>query len=458
MLPKKYSWVDTSNPRFCQALSEVVAGDTDIVTIAGGGGCGKSVIYRIAYDLHPDRSLPTASTGIAAFNLAVEGVPASTVHSALRICPRDWYDPDEISSRTVDILSRFDTLLIDEVSMISINLMDYILNQVSVVNSKRSRRGLKKLRVILFGDVMQLPPVVGKLDPEIAEAWTDRYGENYYFFNSPLYRGAYRRTVELYEAYRQEDDKFKSILDAVRMGTPSPNMLNTLNRHVMAIGEFTAQERKGSFMYLAGSNAKVSQINEAYQKQFEDRGVLFSEHEAEYEGDVDKKDFLNIPDMVKLYIGQQVMCTANDTDHSYKNGMLGKIVDFTSGNLPIVESSDGLRFVVRRQKFPKYGYYYDENKDRFCSKVIGMKIQLACKSAYAVTFHKAQGLTLDNVYIDVSDIYADHSLYLGLSRLRTIEGLGLSGMITSWMVKRNINREALSFFNEDRDVISGQLF
>ena len=81
----------------------------------------------------------------------------------------------------------------------------------------------------------------------------------------------------------------------------------------------------------------------------------------------------------------------------------------------------------------------------------GSVTQLACKSAYAVTYHKAQGLTLDAVYMDVSGWMAPHSIYLGLSRLKSIDGLGLSRPLKASDIR--IDKEAIRFFSSDRDVV-----
>ena len=92
-------------------------------------------------------------------------------------------------------------------------------------------------------------------------------------------------------------------------------------------------------------------------------------------------------------------------------------------------------------------------------------VSIACKCAYAVTFHKAQGLTLDALYIDLGRDGADGGLdiddgfglpfipdsgiYLALSRAKRLEGIGLSAPVDAQMI--HVNSYARLYFDGDRD-------
>lgn len=449
VLPKKYEWVDTSSPAFKEALEAIFDDDIPYVSIIGPGGCGKSLLYRIAYDIGSGNRLCTASTGVAAFNIAKEGVPAVTLHSALKIEPRDWYDPEDMNRRTLSILRKTDMLLIDEISMVSVNFMDYLVSHIEEASRKRGRH----IKVVMFGDVMQLLPVTKAMSDEIVSPrWKEMYGSNRMFFNSPLLKAQRRRTVELYEVYRQDDSSFRAILNSIRLGSVTNAMLDVINRHVCQLDEFKADVGKDGMMYLAGTNNKVDALNEEYQKEFEKGGNLFAEHLAELSGDVHMNDFPGVPEDIRLYQGQQVMCTMNDTgeEKSYQNGTIGRVVAFTKG-LPIVKTKDGRRFPVKRQIFTRYRMVLNKDTGFMEPEEVGSATQVACKSAYAVTYHKAQGLTLDALYMDLSGWMAPHSIYLGLSRLRSLDGLGLSRRLRASDIR--IDSEAIGFFSSDRDVI-----
>lgn len=447
-LPKKYDWVDTSSPAFREALEAIQDDTIPYVIIAGPGGCGKSLLYRIIYDMNNGKTLCTATTGMAAFNISKEGVPATTIHSALHIKPADWYDPENISKKIVKILQKVEILLIDEISMMNCNLMDYIIAHVEEANKKR----VKRIKVVLFGDVMQLLPVTKGLDDEmLKDRWIERYGDNHMFFNSPNLRASIRKTIELYDVHRQNNQEFRQVLNSIRLGDVTPSILEYLNKYVINRSEFEHTVGKNGMMYLAGKNAKVDELNEEYQKKFEHAGDVYLEHIAETDGPDDILSYFpGIQETTRIYLGQQVMCIANDSEkRNFQNGTIGKVVDFKEG-CPVIRTAEGKCVKVGRQVFTKYKLI--PGKDGKLKTVEeGSVTQLACKSAYAVTYHKAQGLTLDAVYMDVSGWMAPHSIYLGLSRLKSIDGLGLSRPLKASDIR--IDKEAIRFFSSDRDAV-----
>lgn len=456
-IPRKYGWVNISSPAFRSALEAVMDQDMLVTAITGPGGSGKSILYKIAYEMDPERTICAASTGIAAFNLAVDGVPAVTLHSAIHMRPTPWHDPEKPNMQAISRLMKAKTLLVDEVSMLSANTVDFLMKQVDEVNRMRIRRG-DPLRVIFFGDVMQLPPVVKTdEDEKVAELWQERYGDNVFFFNSPNYQQHYRKTIELYDVYRQENEGFRTMLNSIRMGRVSQRMLDEINSHIIPEGVFMEKMKDRGAMYLTGTNRRVNELNEAYEADFLERGVKRVTHEAYFSGDVGPADFPTVPTEVSLFLGEQVMCLANDDseDRRYQNGTIGTIVDF-HGDLPVVRASDGRVFSVHRQTFSRYRLVENGDTGRLKSECAGEMEMIACKPAYAVTFHKAQGLTLDAAYLDFSGWMAPGSVYLGLSRLKTLDGLGLRRALASKSIRTN--PEALTFFREDRDAIPGEFF
>lgn len=452
-IPEGYKWVDFSDKTYRIAAESIANDDIPLLTIAGSGGSGKSILYGIAYAQDPSRTLCLASTGVAAFNLASKDIPAVTIHSGLRLSPRPWYDPEKPYPKAQKMLESIDMLLIDECAMVNANLMDWIISQVGYANRLRSSRE-KKIRIVLFGDVMQLPPIRDTEDPVTAKLWNERYGDRVFFFNSPGYRMTLRRTVELYRVYRQQDEDFRDLLDEVRMGSASIDTVNEINRHVMDADDFQDTIGRNGMMYLAGTRRRVDELNARYEDTFRSRRVTSKTYDAYIDDDVEdfERDFPGLPESVELFIGEQVMCTANSSEGDYQNGTIGKVLGFSKKTgYPIVGTADGREFTVRYHEFTKYRAVADSDGGGIRMKKAGTAVQIACRPAYAVTYHKAQGLTLDAAYLDFSGWIAPGSIYLGLSRLRSISGLGVSKKIWPGFIKTE--KEALEFFGPQKDAV-----
>lgn len=433
-LDKKWDWVNKDSKDFSEALDLMLNTDRNLF-IFGPGGVGKSILLRIAYDAFPN-ALVLGPTGVSAANLVADGVPATTIHSALKIPPVSVLDPKtRISAEAMKIVAGSSIILIDEISMVNASLMDYILKLFLKAKAE-------KPRVILFGDLFQLPPVVDTQDPETRKHFEKKFDGGYFFFNSMFYKLFKFKVIHLNEIYRQKDPVFKTALNNIRLGIPTQEDIDLINTRVVDKQKFLSEH--DMMLYLASTNKVVNELNAEYSKRPE--FVAKQSYIAITTGDFDIRKNTVTDLNITIAVGQQVMCTFNNKRNGYQNGTLGK-VEAVYYDRVIVRKSDGQRVNVIRERWSNYKLGLDE-RGKLKYIETGSCEQIACKPAFAVTMHKSQGLTLNSVFIDLSSFFIpDAGIYLALSRCTTLEGVGLSRPIRDSDIK--INGEALEFYADN---------
>lgn len=126
--------------------------DSNVTIITGGPGTGKTTIIKTIIDLYEERKkkvVLSAPTGRAAKKMTeATGKEASTLHRLLGI---GKLDDEGIYSRHSDYKGEpidADLIVVDELSMVDMFLMNYLLNCV-----------YKGTKLILVGDIDQLPSV-----------------------------------------------------------------------------------------------------------------------------------------------------------------------------------------------------------------------------------------------------------------------------------------------------------
>ena len=403
----------------------------------GPSGCGKSTLLKELWGKDPSHTLCLAPTGIAAERLRDEGCPALTIHVAFNLPPVAipvFKDSDYRKNK--ELLDSLSQILIDEMSMISCALMDWIL---SLLNA--SALNGHHICLHLFGDVMQLPPVF-KVPKRIETYKTQLYGQNRFFFNAVGFNTIHPEVHFMEKIYRQRDSKFIDALSRFRFGDETENDIKLLDSRVISRDDFASQKCV-PFLTLVSTNKEKDEINskELCNRNLIGKGVSYF---ADIIGDNSMETLSQIPEAITLHIGEQIVCTSNSK--SYKNVTIGKIVDFTDDAipLPIIITSSGKEVTVKQKTIKTLVPVINDE----CISYIeaGSVSQIACQSAYAVTIHKAQGLTLDAVYIMLGNWAAEGSLYVALSRCKTIDGIGLNRSIEPKDVK--LDKEALKFFEQ----------
>src|SRR5689334_6010470 len=195
--------------------------------VTGRAGTGKSTLLTCLRELITDEMAVLAPTGLAAVN-----VGGQTIHSFFGFPPR-LIRPDDIRrSRNGRIMRRLKFLVIDEVSMVRSDLM-WAIDQSLRVNRGRPREPFGGLRLALFGDLHQLPPVVN--DAEVAEHLESQYGGPFFFSLPALGEGTGTALIELSEVFRQKDAALLGVLNKIREGEADEDDLSLLNERVHPI-------------------------------------------------------------------------------------------------------------------------------------------------------------------------------------------------------------------------------
>ncbi|MBD5608215.1 MAG: AAA family ATPase [Desulfovibrio sp.] len=403
--------------------------------VTGRAGTGKSTLLRLLKSKFREPVL-VAPTGVAALNIG-----GSTIHSFFRF-PLEFLDPeaDNIRKdyRREDLFRKLDTLIIDEVSMVRADLLDGMDRFLRLNRDKDEPFG--GVRVIMFGDPFQLPPVVkGKeLEEHIKRIYAGPY-----FFNARSFDSGRFRRLELTRVFRQKDAEFLRLLNAVRENKISGVDLSRLNRRK------SDRPPDGLEVALCATNSKVQEINNGMLARLS--GDDFS-YVASFSGDFNPQE---APADSRLILkeGAQIMTLRNDPDKRWVNGSLG-IVEKLSDDAIFIRV-DGEIYPVFRETWDIIDYKYDREKRRITPFVKARFTQYPLKLAWAMTIHKSQGQTFDKVRIDMGKgAFAHGQTYVALSRCRTLEGITLAKRIREPDIR--VDPVVLKFAASVESVVAGK--
>ena len=194
-----------------QAIFERADNSREHIFITGRAGTGKSTLLSHLAS-HTSKNLAIcAPTGVAALN-----VGGQTIHSLLQLTTGVIADHRlNQSPERRKLLRTLDTLIIDEISMVSADLMDAIDRCLREARGRR-HDPFGGVQIIMFGDPYQLPPVPPR-DPEERAYFKDTY-RSLWFFDAKVWQTTPVTVLELNTIHRQKDARFKEILNAVRIG------------------------------------------------------------------------------------------------------------------------------------------------------------------------------------------------------------------------------------------------
>jgi ATP-dependent DNA helicase PIF1 len=159
-------------------------------------------------------------------------------------------------------------------------------------------------------------------------------------------------------------------------------------------------------------------------------------------------DRLPAPPELALKKAAQVMFVRNDPERRWVNGTLGIVKEIHDAAV-LVRLEDGSTFDVERVEWQDVRYALDDAKKSIVEEVAGTYVQFPLMPAWAVTIHKAQGLTLSRVLVDLDrGAFAAGQVYVALSRCQTLEGLSLRRAVRVHEVRAS--EEARGFYDRMR--------
>jgi ATP-dependent DNA helicase PIF1 len=391
------------------------------VFLTGPAGSGKSTLMRRFIEEHGHETLVCASTGIAAVNIG--GV---TVHKlfSFPILPIGYnqikkLDPERRPEDFAKwlLFNKAKYLVLDEVSMNRADLMDQI---AWFLHKNFGNKGpFGGIKIIMVGDIDQLPPVVTDKDRENLQK---RY-RSPYFFDAACWnpaRHASFKTIKLTKIWRQSDPVFINFLNDIKTNNISPLDIDRFNYKAVS----TTKDNGG--VMLCSTN-KLAEEENKNKLAHVDAELISSVGEVSGEF---PEGSMPVARTIELKAGCRIMTTINDQSRvpEFVNGSIGtlieRITDQLGDRLVIKFDDKEDPVMVGKYTYENIDYVYDDDAGKIKSKVVGKFSQFPVKLAYALTIHKSQGQSFDKVIIDLGcGAFAHGQTYVALSRCRTMEGI-----------------------------------
>lgn len=411
-----------------QPLFELVEFTQRSIFLTGKAGTGKTTFLNEFVKKTQKKHIIVAPTGIAAINAG--GV---TIHSMFGLPLRTFLPTTEridgnLGMNIADLMPHFkyrkdklkllrevEIIIIDEVSMLRADVLDMM--DFSLRHIRRNQLKFGGVQMLFIGDLYQLPPVVR--DENVLKL----YYNSPFFFDSYALKELPLITIELMKVYRQKDEKFLEILNAIRDGDKESIDFEELNSRFDP--NFEPQEE--AYVYLTSHNRMADNINQTKLQELGGQSYFYN---ASIIGDFRENNYPN-DEKLELKVGAQIMFIRNDAsgEKRYYNGKLAEVTNIDDEEVWVRIEGQDEDYKLKKEVWEQKTYTLDSEKN-IKEDVLGSFEQYPIRLAWAVTIHKSQGLTFDRLIIDAGKSFASGQVYVALSRCRTLEGIVLKSKIT----------------------------
>ena len=399
------------------------------VFLTGGAGVGKTTITREVikhYESEAKKVAKLASTGMAATLIG-----GQTLHSFLDLGIASNIDELERNGKLVPkkkiqkLIHSMSLIVIDEISMVSDTLFDMISLRLEQSNFQGS--------LLVVGDFLQLPPVVRG------------FSEVNFAFEADSWLRCDFEKIELTHIYRTDDKRFIELLNYIRFGYIDESIHNHLNEYIKPLPNDLSE-----FTFLFGKNNSAAAHNKE-QLSFIDEELYVKEAQIikHLKSSTDKEierfmDDARIEKELELKIGAPVLFTRNSWN--YFNGERGVVVNIDS-NYVYVQKSD--KKVVKLETVAQSKEVWKEKiidaKKELLEEAIFTIYQFPIKLAFAITIHKSQGMSIEDLIIQTNEIFAPSQFYVALSRSSNPSRLNLIAPRVQWYQLAFVNTKAMKF-------------
>lgn len=385
------------------------------VFVTGGAGVGKSVVLKeLVKQLNGNNIDVVAPTMSAAVNAG--GI---TLHKFFGIGIHKDYESQLASAEKYGKANIIPgkVIIIDEISMVGsiLDNMDRICKKIR----KNHFSSMGGIRVIAFGDFHQLPPISNDDEGPI----------ECYAFETSFWKNSMNLAFELCNPMRQQDEDFYRVLNSIRVGEISDEVcqfIESLDRPAPLLEELVSASVPGSLKQDGAGAPKgigSKDITPTYifsrvkdvEKMNRDNFVKLASPIKTYKA----KDRIMtnwtpnwpVPESIQLRVGARVILTRNLSPRLY-NGSAGTVVSI-DGEWPEILFDNGKRKIIEPVDYEIH----------LKKKLIACRNMIPLDLGYARTIHKAQGLSIDLLVVDLNGVFACGQVYVALSRATSVRGL-----------------------------------